>query len=42
MLQSQLYACFRRPVNLNFSEELIENVLHAYMSLEKTKKEEQI
>ena len=38
--QSQLHAGFQTPVNLNISEELIENVLHAFMSLEKTKKEE--
>jgi hypothetical protein len=37
---THMYACFKTPVNLNFSEELIENVLHAYNSFEKTKKSE--
>ena len=35
------YACFKTPMNINFTEELIENVLHAYMSFEKTKQEEE-
>jgi len=38
--QTLLYACFKTPVNLNFTEELIENVLQTYTSLEKTKKDE--
>ena len=36
--QSQVYAGFRAPVSLNFSEELIENVLPAYLAFEKAKK----
>lgn len=38
--QFRVHAGFRTPVNLNFSEELLENVLPAYLALEKAKKEE--
>lgn len=38
--RSHLYIGFPQPVSLNFSEELIETVVPAYLELERTKKEE--
>ena len=40
MFAQNLTACFKTPLNLNFSEELIENLFHAYQSFEKIKLDE--
>ena len=38
---SSLHTCFKTPVNLNITEEFIENLLNAYNDLIKSKKEEE-
>lgn len=38
---SSLHACFKSPVNLNITEEFVENLLNAYNDLIKSKKEEE-
>jgi hypothetical protein len=38
---TSLHTCFKTPVNLNLTEEFVENLLNAYNDLIKYKKEEE-
>lgn len=38
---SLVYSCFRNPLNINITEELIQNLIFAYLSLEKQRKAEE-